>query len=262
MARGTSGTILLAEERRNGIEEILRVQNRILVAEMAKQMKISEVTIRKDLEVLERRGVLKRVHRGAIRVSNPTVIDLDLVEKEHIHSREKDKIALKAAELIRDGEAIILDSGSTTTAIARALKARSGLTIITNAVNIAWELTASKNQVILIGGIVRENSFSLVGPLSEEAMRNLSADKLFLGVDGIHFEFGLTTPNLQEATINRMMLHGATDVFVVADSSKIGRRSLGVIAEVTAAHHLITDDHITPADREKLRELGIDVIIA
>ncbi|HOH08328.1 MAG TPA: DeoR family transcriptional regulator, partial [bacterium] len=111
MARGTSGTILLAEERRNGIEEILRVQNRILVAEMAKQMKISEVTIRKDLEVLERRGVLKRVHRGAIRVSNPTVIDLDLVEKEHIHSREKDKIALKAAELIRDGEAIILDSG-------------------------------------------------------------------------------------------------------------------------------------------------------
>lgn len=261
MAPGTRSTLLLAEERRNRLEEILKIQNRILVAEMAEQMQISEVTIRKDLEVLEHRGVLKRVHRGAILVNNPTVIDLALMEKEHIHAREKERIARKAAELIRDNEVIILDSGSTTTAIAQVLKARQGLTIITNAVNIAWELTASKNRVILIGGMVRENSFSLVGPLSEEALRSVSADKLFLGVDGIHFEFGLTTPNLEEATINRMMLRAATDVFVVADSSKIGRRSLGVIAEIQAAHHLITDAHITPADHKKLSALGVEVII-
>lgn len=261
MASRPSGTLLLAEERRDRIEEILKVQNRILVAEMAELMETSEVTIRKDLQVLERRGVLKRVHRGAILVHNPTVIDLALLEKEHIHTREKDRIARKAAELIRDGEVIILDSGSTTTAIARALKARTGLTIITNAINIAFELAASKNQVILIGGVVRENSFSLVGPLSEEALRSLTADKLFLGVDGIHCEYGLTTPNLQEATINRMMLHSATDVYVVADSSKIGRRSLGVIAEVRAAHHLITDGQIKASDRQSLQERGIEVII-
>lgn len=261
MSSRTSSTLLLAEERRNRIEEILKAQNRILVAEMAREMATSEVTIRKDLEVLERRGVLKRVHRGAILVQNPAVIDLAVFEKEHIHAADKERIARKAADLIREGEVIILDSGSTTTAIARALRARSGLTIITNAVNIAWELTASRNQVILIGGIVRENSFSLVGPLSEEALRSLTADKLFLGVDGIHCEFGLTTPNLQEATINRMMLHSATDVFVVADSSKIGRRSLGVIAEVRAAHHLITDAQIKASDRQKLEELGLEVII-
>jgi DeoR family transcriptional regulator of aga operon len=252
---------MLSEERRNKIQEILNQHNRILVAEMSALLATSSVTIRKDLAILEKRGLLKRVHGGAM-LTNPSIIDLALTEKEHLHAKQKDRIARAAEQLISDGEVIILDSGSTTTAIARRLKSKKGITIITNAVNIAWELAASENEVILIGGTVRRKSFSLVGPISEEAIARLAAGKLFLGVDGIHFDCGFTTPNLLEANINRLMLKSAVEIIVVADSSKFGKKSMGVIADITVAHKIITDDHITEKDLQRLRSLGIDVIIA
>lgn len=252
---------MLNEERRNKIQEILTQHQRILVTEISELLATSLVTIRKDLAILEKRGLLRRVHGGAI-LTNPSVVDLALTEKEHIHAQEKERIARVAEQLIGEDKVIILDSGSTTTAIARRLKVRKNITIITNAVNIAWELAASENEVIIIGGTVREQSFSLVGPLSEDAISHLTADKLFLGVDGIHFDCGLTTPNLQEAKINRMMLKAASEVIVVADSSKFGKKSMGVIAEISAAHKIITDTNIAESDLLKLRSLGIEVIIA
>lgn len=252
---------MLNEERRNKIQEILSQHHRILVREIAVQLATSPVTIRKDLETLENRGMLRRVHGGAIGI-NPSVLDLALTEKERLHTQEKERIARAAVRLIEEGDVIILDSGSTTTAIARLLKPHKGITIITNAVNIAWELAGSENEVILIGGTVREKSFSLVGPLSEAAISQLTADKLFLGVDGIHFENGLTTPNLQEANINRLMVRAATQVIVTADASKFGRKSMGVIAELAAAHKIITGQQIAQKDLQRLRELGIEVILA
>jgi DeoR family transcriptional regulator, aga operon transcriptional repressor len=252
---------MLSEERRNKIQEILNQHNRILVTEMSALLATSSVTIRKDLAILEKRGLLKRVHGGAM-LTNPSIIDLALTEKERLHAKQKDRIARAAEQLIRDGEVIILDSGSTTTAIARRLKSKKGITIITNAVNIAWELAAGENEVILIGGTVRRKSFSLVGPISEEAIARLAAGKLFLGVDGIHFDCGFTTPNLLEANINRLMLKSAAEIIVVADSSKFGKKSMGVIADISAAHKIITDDRIAEKDLQRLRSLGIDVIIA
>jgi len=250
---------MLSEERRSTILEILAQHHRILVAEMSRRLGTSHVTIRKDLEVLERRGLLHRVHGGAI-AANPSVLDLALTEKERMHTREKERIARAAAKLIEEGDVIILDSGSTTMAIARLLKVRKGITIITNAINIASELAASDNEIILTGGTLREKSFSLVGPLSEGSIARLTADKLFLGVDGISFECGYTTPNLLEADINRLMLRAATQVIVTADSSKFGRKSLGVIAGLSAGHKIITDDHIAAGDLQRLRDLGIEVI--
>ena len=252
---------MLNEERRNKILEILSQHHRILVREIAAQVATSPVTIRKDLETLENRGMLRRVHGGAIAI-NPSVLDLALTEKERLHTREKERIARAAVRLIEEGDVIILDSGSTTTAIARLLKPYRGITIITNAVNIAWVLAGSENEVILIGGTVREKSFSLVGPLSEAAICQLTADKLFLGVDGIHFENGLTTPNLLEANINRMMVRASTRVIVTADASKFGRKSMGVIADLTAAHTIITDQQIALQDLQRLRDMGIEVILA
>jgi DeoR family transcriptional regulator, aga operon transcriptional repressor len=252
---------MLNEERRNKIQDILAQHHRILVTEISAQLETSPVTIRKDLEILENRGLLRRVHGGAIAI-NPSVLDLALTEKERLRTNEKEKIAGAAIKLIEPGDVIILDSGSTTMAIARLLKARSGITIITNAVNIAWELAGSANEIILIGGTVREKSFSLVGPLSEEAIGRLTANKLFLGVDGISFEHGFTTPNVLEANINRLMVRAAGRVIVTADSSKFGRKSLGVIAELSAAHEIITDDQIAEGDLQRLRALGIEVIIA
>ncbi len=251
---------MLSEERRNAILESLAQHHRILVAEMSRYLHTSHVTIRKDLEVLERRGLLHRVHGGAI-AANPSVLDLALTEKERMHTREKERIARAAVKLIEEGDVIILDSGSTTMAIARLLKVRKGITIVTNAINIASELAVSDNEIILTGGTLREKSFSLVGPLSEASIARLTADKLFLGVDGITFDHGYTTPNLLEADINRLMLRAATQVIVTADASKFGRKSLGVIAELASAHKIITDDHIAAGDLQRLRDLGIEVII-
>jgi DeoR family transcriptional regulator of aga operon len=251
---------MLNEERRQKIQEILTLKKRILVKEVSRDFNISEVTIRKDLEVLEKRGILSRVHGGAI-LKESTVPDIALTEKEHIHPQEKQKIAQKAAELIERGDVIILDSGSTTTQIARLVKFKKDLKIITNAVNIALELAASDNEVILTGGFLREKSFSLVGSIAEEALRTMTVDKLFLGVDGIHFQYGLTTPNLMEGRVNRLMMKIAHEVIVVADSSKFGKRSMSVIAGVEEADTIITDKKINNEDFNRLRELGVEAIL-
>ena len=252
---------MLSEERRQKIQEILLQDRRILVKDIAKTFKISEVTIRKDLEVLEKRGLLNRVHGGAILTASSLVMDLAVTEKENINPQEKERIARKAKQFIKSGDVIILDSGSTTTRIARQLKSEKGITIITNAVNIASELAQSSVSLILTGGNLREKSFSLVGPIAEDSLTKITAQKLFLGVDGIDFDYGLTTPNMLEAKVNIMMMQAAVETILVADSSKFGRRSLGVIADIKAIDKLITDNNINENDYNKLKNLGIEVYV-
>jgi len=250
---------MLSEERRQKIHQILTQHKRIVVNELCKEFGISSVSIRNDLLVLEKRGVLTRVHGGAI-INESSATDLSLTEKERIRSKEKEKIAKKAEEMVQTGDAIILDSGSTTTFIARFLKFKKGMTIITSAVNIAAELAVSENEIVLTGGILREKSFSLVGPLAEDTLRRLTADKLFLGVDGIHFDYGLTTPNHLEAKINQLMIEAAAEVILVADSSKFGKRSLNIISEISAIDKIITDKEIHPDDEKRLVDMEIEVI--
>jgi DeoR family transcriptional regulator of aga operon len=251
---------MLNEERRQRIKEILTVKKRILVNEMSGEFNVSPVTIRKDLEILEKRGILTRVHGGAI-INHSSVQDLALTEKERIHTNEKRRIAELAESLINPGDTIILDSGSTTTQLARLLKFKKDITVITNAVNIASELAASELTVILTGGILREQSFSLVGPIAEDSLRSITADILFLGVDGIDFKYGMTTPNFLEARVNKMMIQVAEQVIVLADSSKFGRRSTGVIDNLQQVDKIITDSNISPSDRQKLKALEIQVLI-
>lgn len=251
---------MLNEERRQKIREILTQRKRILVKEVSEVFNISEVTIRKDLEILEKRGILSRVHGGAI-IKEHSVPDLALTEKERIAPKEKQRIAEAAAAMIEGGDVIILDSGSTTTQISRQVKFKKDIKIITNAVNIASELAASENEVILTGGFLRENSFSLVGPIAEAALMNMTADKFFLGVDGIHFEYGLTTPNMMEGRVNQLMLKIAHEIILVADSSKFGKRSMSVIAQIQAVDKIITDKNIREEDLARVKELGIDILI-
>lgn len=251
---------MLNEERRQKIVEILTQKKRVIVKEISSEFKISEVTIRKDLEVLEQRGLLSRVHGGAI-LREHSVPDLALTEKEHLHPKEKYRIAQKASQLIERGDVIILDSGSTTTHIARLIKFKQDIKVITNAINIASELAASENEVILTGGFLREKSFSLVGPFAEETLRHLHADKFFLGVDGIHFEYGLTTPNLMEGHVNRLMMQISQEVILVADSSKFGKRSMSVIARISEVDKMITDKYIRQKDLLRLNQLGVEVIV-
>src|SRR6202046_356945 len=193
---------MLNEERQRAILDLLRRDGRVLVVDLAKQFHTSQVTIRKDLEILHVTGQIHRTHGGALPARDGALEDPTLREKEKLHRQEKLRIADTAAGKVKEGQVLILDSGTTTTAIARALRNFKNLTIITNAVNIAAELAGTAVDVILTGGTLRKNSFSLVGPIAEETLRRLSADLLFLGVDGFGVHCGFSTPNLLEAQWN------------------------------------------------------------
>jgi DeoR family transcriptional regulator, aga operon transcriptional repressor len=255
------GNNLLNEERRRAILEMLQREGRVLVGPLARRFKTSQVTIRKDLDALESHGLIHRTHGGALPTRHGALEDPSLREKEQLNRDEKLRIAAAAAAMVSEGQVVILDSGTTTTAIARALRRFRNLTIVTNAVNIATELTGSSVEVILTGGTVRANSFSLVGPIAEEALRRLHADILFLGVDGFDVSYGLSTPNLLEAKVNRVMVEVATQTVAACDSSKFGRRSLSLIIPPSAVQHVITDRGIPAQDLRALKKSGVAVTL-
>jgi DeoR family transcriptional regulator, aga operon transcriptional repressor len=252
---------LLNEERRREILGILDRDGRVLVNDLARHFRISQITIRKDLEVLDGQGAIERTHGGALPVQSGALLDPTLREKEQLHRKQKARIAHAAVRLVEEGQSVLLDSGTTTTAIARALKNMARLTVITNAVNIAAELAGTDVGVILTGGTLRKNSFSLVGPLAERTLRQLSADILFLGVDGFDTSAGLFTPNLLESEVNRAMVAIARRTVAVCDSSKFGRRSLCNITPVSAVHEVITDKQIPKSDLRALKEAGVKVTL-
>ena len=253
---------MLNEERRRKILEIVNEEGRGLVKDLSTRLQTSQVTIRKDLESLHAEGLLQRSHGGAMPVRTSALLDPTLREKEKQHRKEKQRIAEAAAALVKEGECVILDSGTTTTAVARALRSHGRLTVITNAVNIAAELAGTPVEVILTGGNLRENSFSLVGPLAEETLGRPSADIFFLGVDGFDVNYGPTTPNILEAKVNHEMIRISRRTVCVCDSSKFGRRSLSSITPLSSVHEVITDNKISKADLNALTEAGIKVTIA
>jgi DeoR family transcriptional regulator of aga operon len=251
----------LNEERRRLILDLLQREGRVLVAELAQRLHTSQVSIRKDLEALHLRGVIQRTHGGALPMRHGALEDPSLREKEPLNRKEKLRIAAAAAKLVSEGQVVILDSGTTTTEIARALRSLRNLTVITNGVNIAAELANSPVEVILTGGAMRKNSFSLVGPIAEETLRRLNADILFLGVDGLDVQYGLSTPNLLEAKVDRVMMEIAKRIIVVCDSSKFGQRSLSLIAQLSAVLHVITDKGISKANFQALKNTGAEVTL-
>jgi DeoR family transcriptional regulator, aga operon transcriptional repressor len=252
---------LLIDERRQHILSLIENEGRVLVGELSRSLGISQITIRKDLEHLQSRGLLHRTHGGALPAQSSALFDPTLQEKEQQHSQEKQRIAVAAAAMVEEGQCVILDSGTTTSAIAHELKKFTDLTIITNAVNIATDLTSSNLEVILIGGSLRKNSFSLVGPLAEDTLEEMHADILFLGVDGFDTEVGLTTPNLLESRVNRAMVKASRRVVAVCDSTKFGKRSLSRIVPPSAIHCVITDSDL-PADiADALRAENIEVVL-
>ena len=252
---------MLSEERRRKIVELVQRDGRVMVRDLGRRFATSLITIRKDLEHLDQRGLIHRAHGGALPVEGAALRDPTLHEKERLHRKEKTRIALAATRLVHPGQVIILDSGTTTTALARATQHIPDLTVITNAVNIAADLAGTGVEVILTGGALRKNSFSLVGPLAEDSLRHVSADLLFLAVDGFDVHYGLTTPNQLEARVNRAMIESAKTTVVVCDSSKFGKRSLSLIAPTSAVHHVITDRNISSKDLRALREAGIRVVM-
>ena len=255
------GSQMLIEERRQYIVGLVQKHGRVLVEELSASLGISRITIRKDLDYLQERGLVSRTHGGALLPGNGAISDPTLQEKEGRHSQEKVRIAAAAVNLVQEGQCVLLDSGTTTTVIARALKRFSRLTIITNAVNIAGELSGTDFEVLLTGGSLRKNSFSLVGPLAEDMLHEMHADILFLGVDGFDLEVGLTTPNVMESRVNRAMVKASSLVVAVCDSTKFNRRSLSKIVDASVIHHVITDSGLPPETAEALRSAGIKLTL-
>jgi len=258
---GPSESIVLNEERRRAILDITNREGRVLVKELARRFSTSQVTIRKDLEVLHAQGFVHRTHGGALPFREGALSDPTLREKEKLYRKEKLHIATAAARMVQEGQVVILDSGTTTTAIARGLRHMQNLTIVTNAVNIAAELAGTPIEVILTGGTLRKNSFSLVGPIAEDTLRRLNADILFLGVDGFDVHYVLSTPNLLEAKVNRVMVEVAKQTVVVCDSSKFGRRSLSLIVPTAGLHRVITDKKAPKSDLRALHKAGVEVVL-
>jgi len=252
---------LLIDERRQHILSLIQREGRVLVGELSRSLGLSQITIRKDLEHLQGKGLVQRTHGGALRIQSSALFDPTLQEKQKQHSREKQRIAVAAAAMVEEGQCIMLDSGTTTTAIAHALKRFSQLTVITNALNIAAELASTNLEIILVGGSLRKNSFSLVGPLAEDVLHEMHADIVFLGVDGFDPEVGITTPNFLESRVNRAMVKAARRVVAVCDSTKFNRRSLSRIAPPSAIHCVITDRDFLPETAEALRAQNIEVIL-
>lgn len=248
-------------ERRVLILDKLESKGQIDVISLSQELGVSEVTIRNDLARLEQKNMLVRSRGGAMKVDR-VGMDFNLSDKNKQHYKEKLRIGKAAATLIENGDTIILDSGTTTMEINKYLSNFETLTVITNALNIANKLAEhEKINVIVPGGFLRRNSLSLVGTTAEESFKNYFCDKLFLAVDGFNTTYGLSTPNVEEAHLNRVMISIAKQVIVVADSSKFHKRSFAFIAPLSSIHIVITDAGLPAEDHKKLEHAGVKVMI-
>ena len=248
-------------KRRELIIDQLCREGSVRVEQLSAQFSVSSVTIRSDLRQLEKSGCAVRAYGGAM-LNKQFAFDRPLQDKGRINRDVKYAIACAAAELVNDGDAIILDSGSTTSQMAQQLVGKKDLVVMTNALNIAFEL-ANNEQVdlMVVGGSVRRKSWSLYGPAAEQHMRQFRFDKLFLGVDGFDLLSGITTPDPGEAQLNRAMCDVAREVIAVADASKFGRTSFCMIREIGQIQRLVTDSRIPENYLHALKHLGVDVII-
>ena len=250
-----------AKERRALILRMLEHKEEVSVVEISRETGISEVTIRKDLTILQNRHLLLRTRGGAMRkpVEN-TNEDTAIERKRMFNVREKERIGAEAAKLIKNGDYIMLDSGTTTLEVARHLDKFHDLHIVTNAMNIAIELMAYKRfDVVLLGGNVRQQSLSTVGPLALNVLRNFTRYKLFLGVDSFSLENGISTPSLEEALLNQIMIQQADKVIAVFDSSKFNKRSYSHVADVGELDCIVTDRAIPVGMASKLKAAGVEV---
>jgi DeoR/GlpR family transcriptional regulator of sugar metabolism len=254
-----------AGRRRESITQQLARENVVRVAELSRQFGVSEVSIRRDLERLERQGLLQRVHGGAVAIAVGSGAG-ELASAPTLHMDEKRRIGQAAAALVRPGERVIFDSGTTVLEVARSLSTdqagSSNLTAITSSLPIVQELGHRPwVNLLLLGGIYLPEYRVVAGPQTVENLRDLHADKMFLGTDGLTLDHGLTTANVLEAEVDRAMVRAAAEIIVVADSSKIGGIGLTTILPLERVHKLITDEGAPAGFVSALRAAGVDVIL-
>jgi len=256
---------LIPAERRREIRDYLQVHQIAQIASLSSLLMASEATIRRDLEWLEQQGIVERTHGGAILTQRlPT--EPAYAHSAQAHPEEKRRIGLTAAALVKDGDTIFVNSGTTATQVVQHLVARTDLynvSVITNNVTAALGVTQAGFEVILLGGSFRSRSYSIVGHFAAEMLRGMHANRAFIGVDGISLKFHYTTPASHEAEIAHVMIEQTQGpVYVVADYSKWGVVSNFRLATLDEVDGLIVDDRLDPEARVQLRNRGIEVIAA
>jgi DeoR/GlpR family transcriptional regulator of sugar metabolism len=253
---------MMAEERRTQILQIVRSAGRVRVNGLASRFNTSAVTIRSDLNELHQRGLVLRSHGGAV-LPDTILRESPVHERLKAHSDEKRRIGAMAAGLINNGETIILDSGTTTLEIARQIKKKTGLHVITNGVNIAAELLDARDvRVVIVGGTVRGESASISGHFTEEMFEQFSADKLFLSGAGCDLEFGVSGANLEETMVNRAMIRIAREIILVADASKFSKRSMSRIAPFSEIDTVISNTGLEAHIQDQIRAAGCNLMLA
>lgn len=248
-------------ERHKYILNILQKEGYVKVLDLAKQLDVTPVTVRKDLKMLEEKGLLYRTHGSASPV-NPHPGDRTVSEKEKIKPEEKRKIGEAATRLLKSNDSIIINSGSTICAFAEQIEPIEGLTIVSASLK-ATMILGEKNFINLIqlGGIFRKRSTSVIGSYAQAFLKEITCSKLFLGVDGIDIDFGITTSNIEEAELNKAMMDVASKTIILADSSKFGRKGFGKICDIDKIDTIITDAGVSSSMVKKIEEQGIELMI-
>ncbi len=259
------GKTLIPAQRHRMIREYLEIHQIVRSSALSEMLGASEATIRRDLEWLERQGILERAYGGAI-LTQRMPIEPAYAHSAQVHPEEKRAIGQAAAELVRDGDTLFINSGTTTAELLRALRARpelSNVTVITNNVTVTLEARDAPFEVILLGGSFRSRSNSTVGRFATDLLRQFRASQAFIGVDGISLKYGLTTPSNAEAEIAQAMIeHTRGPVIVVADHSKWGVVSNFEIALIEQIHTLVVDSGLPPEPCAELKAHSVEVVVA
>ncbi len=243
------------------MEELIK-HGSVLVADLVQLLDVSAVTVRKDLTELEKSDKLYRNHGKAVLI-NPYINNRSVNEKEKLATDEKHAIGREAARLITRDDCICIASGTTVHALARNIVPVNKLTVVSASLPVSNILSQHGNiDILQLGGMLRHSSLSVVGEYSARILELCSFSKLYMGVDGIDFEFGITTTEMREAILNQKMMAAAQKTIVLADSSKFGRRGFAKIADISAVDIIITDAGIPPKVARQVEDLGVELIIA
>jgi DeoR family transcriptional regulator of aga operon len=250
--------------RRERIVALLREQGSVQIPALAERFRVSTQTLRKDLNFLDDKGICTRSSGGAIlRRVGLSPAEEAIEVKRTLFAAEKARIGRAAAALIKEEESVLLDSGTTTLQVARHIGTSASLVVVTSDLGIINELVVRENvQLVFLGGTLRRKNLSFYGTQTERALQDLHVDKLFLAADGFDIEKGLTTHFEPEALLNRMMCRAASEIIMVADSSKFGRICLHKILEPQGIAKVVTDSGIPQSARDALTRSGVEVIIA
>lgn len=251
---------MLAIERKNAILETLQKEQRVLVSELSQKYGVTEETIRRDLEKLEKEGFVKKTYGGAVLNEN-TNIEMPLRTREKQNRREKQTIAKLVASMIGEGDSIILDSSSTSLMVAQELKDYRKLTVITNSLEVLLELSKSKGvQVISTGGVLNGSTLSLVGRNAEKTLENFYVDKAIVSCEGLDIKRGATDSSEADAELKKSMISCAKKLILAADSTKLGKISFSKVIDLRKGDVLVTDALPDETWRGRLTEIGVEVV--